>query len=115
VRLFLNFVLSLPFSLAYCLLVGGLSLPSWPGLLGAAYVGLFEMGITFVFWQLALSYAENTAKVGNLIFIAPFCSLVPIHFLVGEEILWSTLVGLLFIVSGLLYQQFGAKTHSTDP
>jgi len=54
---------------------------------------------------LALQYAENTAKVSNLIFIAPFCSLVLIHFALG----------LLFIVAGLLYQQFGARTHSTDP
>jgi drug/metabolite transporter (DMT)-like permease len=64
---------------------------------------------------MALNYAENIGKVSNLIFIAPFCSLVLIHFALGEQILWSTVVGLLFIVAGLLYQQFGARTHSTDP
>ena len=71
--------------------------------------------VSSALWQLALQYAENTAKVSNLIFIAPFCSLVLIHFALGEQILWSTVVGLLFIVAGLLYQQFGARTHSTDP
>jgi drug/metabolite transporter (DMT)-like permease len=55
------------------------------------------MGITFVLWLSALKYSENTAKVGNLIFISPFVSLVFIHFLVGEDILPSTFVGLVLI------------------
>ena len=42
------------------------------------------MGITYVLWQWALRYAENTSRVGNLIFISPFCSLVLIHFVLGR-------------------------------
>jgi len=73
------------------------------------------MGITYVLWQWALRYAENTSRVGNLIFISPFCSLVLIHFVLGEAIRWATLAGLVLIVTGLLYQQRGARAHSTDP
>ncbi len=106
VRLLLNFALALPFVFAYCLWQ---STP-WPvaveGLWGAAYIGVFEMGIAFVLWQQALRYAENAAQVGNLIFISPFLSLIFIYFLVGEKILWSTLVGLALVVAGLLLQQF---------
>jgi len=105
VRLFLNFALALPFVLLYCLVQ---STP-WPvpieGLYGAAYIGVFEMGVAFVLWQQALRYATNSAQVGNLIFVSPFLSLVFIYFLVGEEILWSTLVGLALVVVGLLLQQ----------
>lgn len=105
VRLFLNFALSLPVVLAYCLWQ---STP-WPvpakGLLGAAYVGLFEMGLAFVLWQQALRYAENTAQVSNLIFASPFLSLGFIYLLVGEAILPSTLVGLALVVAGLVLQQ----------
>ena len=115
VRLFLNFAFSLPLAGCCCLLTAGWSLPVWPGLLGAAYVGLFEMGLTYALWQMALHCTENTAKVSNLIFIAPFCSLLLIHFALGEAILPSTLVGLLFIIAGLLYQQFGPEAHSTAP
>ena len=115
VRLFLNFAFSLPLAGGCCLLIAGWSLPDWPGLLGAAYVGLFEMGLTYALWQMALRHAENTAKVSNLIFISPFCSLVLIHFALGEAILPSTLVGLLCIVAGLLYQQFGPEGHSSAP
>lgn len=76
------------------------------GILGAAYVGVFEMGITFVLWLRALKLTSSAAKVGNLIFISPFLSLVLIHLLVGEEIRSSTIVGLVFIMAGIALQQY---------
>ncbi|MFC1525968.1 DMT family transporter [Candidatus Latescibacterota bacterium] len=109
VRLFYNFLLGLPYILVACALFSTLSLGGLPGLLGAAYVGLIEMGIAFVLWLTALRLAENTSRVGNLIFLSPFISLVPIHFLVGEDIYPSTLVGLVLIVSGLTVQRLGAS------
>jgi drug/metabolite transporter (DMT)-like permease len=81
------------------------ALPSWPALAGAAYVGCFEMGITFVCWISALRYARNTAQVSSLIFLSPFLSLVVIHFLVGEPIYPSTVVGLILIVAGIILQK----------
>ncbi|HHO76666.1 MAG TPA: EamA/RhaT family transporter, partial [Deltaproteobacteria bacterium] len=53
----------------------------------------------------ALRLSENTAKVGYLIFLSPFLSLVFIHFFVGETILFSTFIGLILIVAGLVLQQ----------
>ncbi len=72
----------------------------WRGLAGAAYVGMFEMGLTFVLWLKALKLSTSSAKVANLIFLSPFISLVLIHFLVGEDIAPSTLAGLCFILGG---------------
>lgn len=109
VRLFLNFLLGLPFILVACLLFSTPVTGSLPGLLGAAYVGLIEMGIAFVLWLTALRLAENTSRVGNLIFLSPFISLVLIHYLVGEDIHPSTLVGLVLIISGLAVQRLGAS------
>ena len=103
--LFRNFLCSLPFILAYCLLFTDLQFPAPAGLLGALYIGFFEMGVTYVLWQLALQRSENTAKVGNLIFLSPFLSLVFIHLLVGEIILPTTYLGLLLIVCGQAIQQ----------
>ncbi len=103
--LFLNFVLSLPFTVLACALLSDVRLPSLPGLLGAFYVGAFEMGVTFVCWLTALRLSEQTARVGYLIFLSPFLSLVFIRLVVGERILPSTLVGLTLIIAGLLMQQ----------
>lgn len=103
--LLLSFLFSLPFILIACLLFSDVWVSKWYGLLGAAYVGVFEMGITFVLWLSALKHSTNAAKVGNLIFISPFLSLILIHFLVGEDIRPSTLTGLILIIMGLLIQQ----------
>ncbi len=107
--LLLNFVFGLPFVLAYCLLFSSVWVTHPNGLFGAVYVGIFEMGITFVLWLSALKLSESTAKVGNLIFMSPFLSLVFIHFLVGEDILASTYIGLVIIIAGLLMQQLKGK------
>jgi drug/metabolite transporter (DMT)-like permease len=103
--LLLNFMFGLPWVLTCCLLFSNVRVSNPLGFVGAAYVGVFEMGITFVLWLSALKLSKNTAKVGNLIFLSPFLSLVFIRFLVGEDILPSTFIGLALIVAGLLIQQ----------
>lgn len=104
VGLFLNFLCALPFIAIYVFFVEGFRTVPIEGLLGAAYIGFFEMGVAFVLWLKALKYTDNTAKIANLIFIAPFASLIFIHFLVGEEIFLSTLAGLVLVLTGLVIQ-----------
>lgn len=114
VGLFLNFLFGLPFVFVYCVLFSSPIVTEVRGLLGAAYVGVVEMGLAFVFWLRALKLSVNTARVGNLIFLSPFLSLVFIRLTVGETILASTLVGLVLIVAGLLYQQLGARGRGDE-
>jgi drug/metabolite transporter (DMT)-like permease len=102
--LFLNFVCALPFIFGYVIWTEGLRRVPLYGLAGAVYIGIFEMGVSFIFWLMAMKYTESTAKIANLIFIAPFASLFFIHFLVGEEIYPSTLVGLVLVMGGLAIQ-----------
>ena len=75
------------------------------GMVGALYIGLFEMGVTFVLWGKALSLTTHTASISNLIFLSPILSLGWIHFIAGETIYISTVVALGFILLGLLIQQ----------
>lgn len=110
--LFLAFLFALPFILGACALCSDLRIGDWRGLIGAVYVGVFEMGITFVLWLKALKLSENTARVGNLVFLSPFLSLVFIHVLVGERILAATFVGLVFIVTGLMIQSLGKRMQA---
>ncbi|MDE2998479.1 MAG: DMT family transporter [Gemmatimonadota bacterium] len=112
VGLFLNFTFALPLIFILCAFFSDLRIANLYGLAGAAYVGVVEMGIAFVFWLIALRLSETTARVANLIFISPFVSLFFIHFLVGEEILPSTPIGLVLIVAGLLVQRPGSRSTS---
>ncbi len=75
---------------------------STKGLLGGVYLGIFEMGITFILWLKALKWAPNTATVSNLVFLSPFISLIIISIVLKEAILPSTLLGLVLIVIGIL-------------
>ncbi|MGM0423563.1 MAG: DMT family transporter [Thermodesulfobacteriota bacterium] len=104
-RLFLNFAWGSLFVGLVLVFSPGPVLPPSLGLLGAAYIGLFEMGITFVLWSTALKLSSSAARVSIFIYLSPFLSLFFIRFLVGEEILPSTLPGLVLIVSGIMIQQ----------
>ncbi len=75
------------------------------GILGSAYIGCFEMGVTYILWLNAMKLTSTSSKIANLIFISPFLSLFFIHLLVGEQILVSTFIGLVLIIIGLLIQQ----------
>ena len=105
VGLFLNFLFGLPVIALICGLTEGFNLPGPGAFAAAVYVGVFEMGIAFVLWSYAMKKAENTSRVSNLIFISPFLSLVFIYFILGEQILPSTYIGLVLIVAGLWLQQ----------
>ena len=104
--LFLNFLTgTLLLSLYLFIFKGGVELPNLAGALGALYVGLFEMGITFVLWLKAMKLADSTASISNLIYLSPFLSLIFIRFIVGETIFPSTLIALALILGGLWIQQ----------
>ena len=105
ISLCLNFLLAVPISGAMCAAFSSLVLPGPAGLAGAIYVGLFEMGVTFLLWSTALKTASRVTRVGNLIFLSPFMSLLFIQLVLGEDVHPATLAGLCLIVPAALFQQ----------
>lgn len=108
IKLFLGFVSGLMLAVAAAPWLGGdgwdTLLPpaaAWPALI---YVGLFEMGLTFVLWLTALQRAEHAARLGHLVYLAPFLSLMFLHLVLGEPLLPATFVGLALIVGSLLWR-----------
>lgn len=108
-KISLNMSFGLVYILLYSLFFDTWQAPNISGLIGAAYIGFFEMGFTFVLWMMALNLSENTAKISNLIFLSPFIALFFIRIFVGEEIHLSTITGLIFIVGGIILQQAKLK------
>jgi drug/metabolite transporter (DMT)-like permease len=104
-RLFLNFLFGSCYIFLTMLLFSEIALPTFNGLLGGIYIGLFEMGIAFLVWLRALKLSKTTAYVANLIYLVPFLSIIVIHFAVGEQIFLSTLTGLGLIVAGIILQK----------
>lgn len=81
------------------------------GILGGMYVGIFEMGLTFILWQKALQASANTARIANLIFVTPFLSLLFIGPILHERIHPATLIGLAMIILSNFLQHYGRTSQ----
>ena len=113
-KLFWNFAFGIIYLLITALLFTDFRLPDPTGIPAAVYIGLFELGVTYILWMKAMQLSENNAKTGNLIFISPFMSLLFIHFILGETIYFTTFIGLAFIISGIWFQQKHSLKHLAD-
>ena len=109
VKLFLNFFFGLIFLAIAMYFFSDFNVNPGPGLLPAVYVGIFEVGITYVLWMKAMQLSTNNAKIGNLVFLTPFVSLIFIHFILKETIYITTFIGLVFIVTGIFTQRLDRK------
>jgi drug/metabolite transporter (DMT)-like permease len=111
IKLFMNFLFG-SFYLIITLLITG----NWPesigfkGFTSSVYIGLFEMGITFFLWLRALQMSATTDRVSNLVYLAPFLSLIFVHFILHEPVFYTTPAGLLLIISGILIQNRKLKS-----
>ncbi|HUX58509.1 MAG TPA: DMT family transporter [Bacteroidales bacterium] len=105
VKLFLNFLFGSAYLIVAMIITGNFQIEiGLKGAAGSVYIGIFEMGITFLFWLKALQMASTTDKVSNLVYLAPFISLIFIHFILHEPVYYTTPAGLLLIISGILIQ-----------
>ncbi|WLD59067.1 DMT family transporter [Salinispirillum sp. LH 10-3-1] len=105
VAMFHHFLVAWPV-LTIILLWQGIEFMAVPaGWLPSLYIGLFEMGLAFLFWMTALQRVKNTAKVANLIFIAPFLSLIWVFLILKEPILATSPIGLGLILLGQWWQR----------
>jgi drug/metabolite transporter (DMT)-like permease len=77
---------------------------SFKGVAASVYCGFFEMGITFWLWLKALQLSKTTDRVSNLVYFAPFISLILLHFIIDEPVYYTTPLGLLLIIGSVLYQ-----------
>jgi drug/metabolite transporter (DMT)-like permease len=110
-KLFMNFLFGTVYLLAAMFITGKWNIAgeSLKGLASAIYIGIFEMGITFWFWLKALQLATSTDKVSNLVYIAPFLSLIFVHYILHEPVYYTTPVGLILIISGICIQNIKTR------
>jgi len=115
-KLFMGFVFASFYITILYLFIGKWSVFTTPGILAGIYIGAFEMGFSFVFWLLALKYAKTTGFISNLIYLSPFLSLIFIHYILGEQIYFTTFTGLILIIAGIILQKirFKRKKYAQD-
>jgi drug/metabolite transporter (DMT)-like permease len=100
-KLFMGFL----FGSGYCLLLLPFQELRWTmaGLGWAAYIGLAEMGLTFVFWLRALELANERGSLANWVYVTPFLSLGLIAVLLREQIAPGSVLGLVLILASNLW------------
>ena len=116
VMMLVSFATSIPVLAVIALIAGGPVITGIIPIGAAIYIGIFEMGITFFLWMMALTLSGNTTRVTSLIYLGPFLSLVFINLILGERILLTTIAGLALITAGIALQsRAGASSSKEDP
>ncbi|MBP8709214.1 MAG: DMT family transporter [Bacteroidales bacterium] len=111
VKLFTGFLFGSAYMIILMASVGSFNQPlSFRGMAASVYCGFFEMGITFWLWLKALQLSETTDKVSNLVYFAPFISLILLHFIIDEPVYYTTPAGLLLIIGSVIFQNRTKKT-----
>jgi len=112
VNLFINFSVGLILTLPLAMLIPfDYSVPvvAW---IAVVYVGIFEMGITFVIWLIAMKLTERTDNISNYVYLSPFLSLLFIYLILHEKIHFTTLIGLSLIVASIFLNRYFSKKAS---
>lgn len=102
IKLFLNFIISLIILLPLTLFSGQLIWPGTGPLSATLYIGLFEMGITFLLWSRGLAQSSNPGKTANLAFLSPVLSLFIIHKVLGTPLQATAFAGLSLIIFSII-------------
>lgn len=109
-----SFLIGTTTLLALAALTGDWPTASWDTLRYGAWVGLIEMGITFLLWQQALKRTRQSGRIAQLIFISPFLSLLMINSVLGEAVHWSAMAALVLIVAGLVLANANQRARRDD-
>lgn len=111
VSLLLCFGLSLPILSVLMLVQGEVTVMPWQAVAGGIYIGTFEMGFAFLLWMQAMRMTDNTAQLSNLVYLAPPLSLILLATIAEEPVMVSTIIGLILIIGGVLFQQLKRKSY----
>jgi drug/metabolite transporter (DMT)-like permease len=77
--------------------IGRLSLPGW---LGVGFLGVACTGLAYVFWYDALQ-AMPASQLGVFLYLEPLVAVVVAAIILGEPLLWASLLGGAIILIGV--------------
>jgi len=112
IKLFQSFSFAVPILIVITIVMEGVPQSiNLKQLLSVVYIGLFEMGLAFMCWQMALHLTDKVSRISTLIFLSPFVSLFIINQILGEPLQLMTFLGLGLIIIGIIVQQTQSKSN----
>lgn len=96
---------------AVCALILGVLTENWIPIQGIQWIGMLWLGVVidavaYLLWALAINGSQNTAGIANLAYLTPFLSVIVSAVFLKEEIELRALIALVFIMGGILLQNF---------
>ena len=110
-KLFINFLFGSLYIVIFSLIMCFPRFSFSGSMFAAFYIGIFEMGITFLLWLMALQLASRTDKISVYIFLSPFISLIFITGILGEHITFQAIIGFVLIAIGILISKWKELTN----
>lgn len=108
-KLFLSFGFGFVYSLILCIIFSSPVITDIKSIAATVYIGLAEMGITFLLWMMALKLSSRTDKVSQLIYLSPVLSLFWISIFLNEKIQIATVIGLIMIIGGIVLEKWNRR------
>lgn len=104
---------------AICATILGVTTETWVSIKGIQWLGILWLGIVidavaYLLWALALKGVKNTAKIANLAYLTPFLSVILSAVFLKEKIELQALVALVFIVGGVVLQNFTIRKRDNN-
>lgn len=96
---------------AICAAGFGLCTETWIPIQGTQWLGILWLGVivdglAYLLWALALNNSKNTAVIANLAYLTPFLSLIISAVFLKETLQPRALIALIFIIGGVLLQNY---------
>lgn len=99
----INFIVTASCAGIYCLFTKSLDPLSFDTLLFVVWNGAVCNGLAYLLWGLALNTGD-TAKISLMAYLTPFFSMMFSYIFLQEGISLASVIGLLFILSGIVVQ-----------
>lgn len=112
VKLTFGFAFGTVYALVLAVLTSSAPLPSPSSIPLVAYVGLAEMGLSFLLWLRGLERSSHPGSLASLAYAAPFLSLILLRTVMGEEITALSIVGLVLIIGGIVLGRTSAARQT---
>ncbi|MCG8616967.1 MAG: DMT family transporter [Desulfobacterales bacterium] len=95
-------------SLSMFLMSGDTTIPGRTALLSAVYLGCVPLGLSFFFWNRALS-TGNVTIIGYLTYLTPPLAVLMVSLIHGEQVSMQVLAGMGVIIGAALLGKFFLK------
>ena len=108
ISMFIFSLLSLVLTTITLFIFSTFKIPTMNVLPWLIYNGVFINGLSFFFWLKSIEYGDINL-LSNIAYVTPFVSLIYILIFLKEEILFSSVAGLIIIISGIFIQSYKMK------